>query len=63
MTARTAFVLLATVFNGCAADVPPSASASVAEDSAVLAPNATAEQIERGKRIVEMQCVSWVLSS
>ena len=58
MTARTALVLLTMAFNGCTVNAPPSASASAAEGSVMLAPNATAEQIERGKRIVEMQCVS-----
>lgn len=58
MTARTALVLLTIAFNGCAADVPPSASTATAEGSVMLEPSAAAEQIERGKRIVEMHCVS-----
>jgi len=58
MIARTALVLLTIAFNGCAADTPPSASATAAKGSVMLAPNAAPEQIERGKRIVEMQCIS-----
>ena len=56
MTARAALVLLTIAFNGCAADPPP--SAAPAGEGSVMAPSATAAQIERGKRIVELQCVS-----
>ncbi len=56
MIARAALVLLTIAFNGCDADPPlPAASAG---GGSVMAPNATAEQIERGKHIVELQCVS-----
>ncbi|MEQ1610113.1 MAG: cytochrome c [Hyphomonadaceae bacterium] len=58
MIACTAIVLLTIVFNGCAIDPPPSASDPAAEGSTMLAPNAAPEQIERGKRIVQMQSVS-----
>ncbi len=58
MTTRAALVLLTMAFSGCAADPPPSASPPAVEGSVMLTPNATPEQIERGKRIVEMQCVS-----
>ena len=58
MTTRTAFVLLIMAFNGCAAEAPPSASDPAAGGPAALAANAAPEQIERGRRIVEMQCVS-----
>lgn len=57
MTIRTAFALLAIAFTGCAADVSSSAS-DPAAGSASLAANATQEEIERGRRIVELQCVS-----
>lgn len=58
MIARTALVLLAVAFNGCVADAPSLASAPAAEGAVVLALNADPAQVERGKRIVAMQCVS-----
>ncbi len=58
MIARTALVLVTIAFNGCAADPPSSASAPAGEGSVMVATNAAPGQVERGKRIVEMQCVS-----
>ncbi len=58
MIARTALVLVTIAFNGCAADPAPSASAPAGEGSVMVATNAAPGQVERGKRIVEMQCVS-----
>ena len=58
MIARTALVLLAAAFSGCVADAPPLVSAPAAEGAVVLALNADPAQVERGKRIVAMQCVS-----
>jgi mono/diheme cytochrome c family protein len=56
MLARTALILLTMAFNGCASDPP--LPAAPAGGGSIMAPNATAEQIERGKRIVELQCVT-----
>ena len=58
MNARAAIILLTIALNGCALDPPPSASAPVSGASAMPPPSAASGQVERGKRIVEMQCVS-----
>jgi mono/diheme cytochrome c family protein len=58
MTVRAALVLLAMALNGCAVETPSSASDPAAGGAAQSAANAAPEQIERGKRIVELQCIS-----
>jgi mono/diheme cytochrome c family protein len=57
MIIRTAILLLTISLAGCAQEAP--AAAPPASDSPpALVADATPEQIEAGKRIVELQCIS-----
>ncbi len=57
MAVRMALVL-AMAFGGCAVDAASWAPHPAAGDPVPLAEDATPEQVELGRRIVEMQCIS-----
>lgn len=57
MAVRMALVL-AMAFGGCVVDAASSAAHPAAGDPVPLTEDATPEQVGRGRRIVEMQCIS-----
>jgi len=58
MIIRTAILLLTISLAGCAQEAPAAGPPAAADTSPVLVVDATPEQIEAGKRIVELQCIS-----
>lgn len=58
MLARIASLLTVVAFAGCARVAAPSAILGEGEDHPASVMNATPEEVEAGRRIVEFQCVS-----